>query len=95
MIGPSSHVEDLDATPRLWYSRAMSIVITTLTDTPAAADTTKTGFNRGEMQTGAEAVFWETANTTVFETPAARETFRRRYYGYYETPRTGTLLHRR
>lgn len=35
------------------------------------------------LLSGAEAVFWETANTSQFESPAERSAFQWRYFGYY------------
>lgn len=38
---------------------------------------------RARYLSGAEAVFWETANTTEFESPAERSAFQWRYFDYY------------
>lgn len=38
---------------------------------------------RARYLSGAEAVFWETANTTKFEFAAERAAFQWRYFGYY------------
>jgi ribosomal protein S18 acetylase RimI-like enzyme len=48
------------------------IPLDTLTDAPLEA-----------AIRGAEAVFWETANTTTFETDEERSAFQWRYFGYY------------
>jgi len=53
----------------------MDIVITSL-----ASCRTESG---DSVLSGAETVFWETANTTEFSSPAERAAFQWRYFGYY------------
>lgn len=39
--------------------------------------------DQDSLRSGAEAVFWETANTTEFSSPVERAAFQWRYFGYY------------
>ncbi len=53
-------------------------MISTVTSLAACREDT-----RARYLSGAEAVFWETANTSQFESPAERSAFQWRYFGYY------------
>jgi ribosomal protein S18 acetylase RimI-like enzyme len=45
----------------------------------------QTGEWEEALRFGAESVFWETANTSVFESEDQRSAFREKYFGYYLT----------